>query len=253
MSNDYRSGPRGGRRVLLGLAASALPAVLAHMAVGRAASGEPLVLGSNNNVDATTALTGRFPAPALIVENRHGGGSPAVVARTGPAGRGFANPESAAVVGQNRWRAPNKHTAVGVWGEARGANGVGVFGRSPDGVAVAGSTEGTATREGANPIAVKGESGEGTAGYFVGRVGIEVHGLARFTQAGRREVPEGVTTFDIEGAAISPEAAVLATIQGADPGVWVTSARPLGNRKFRVFFSGPVPEGGVTIGYLVVN
>lgn len=241
------------RRGLLAFAAVAMPAALSGRARVLGASHEPLLLGEDNDASEPTRLLLRIPRPAFWVDNRHGGGAPAIVARTGPSAVHLDDPESAAVVAQNRWRAPNKHASVGVWGEARGVNGVGVFGRSPDGVAVAGSTEGTATRKGANPIAVRGESGEGTAGYFVGRVGIEVHGLARFTQSGRRDVPAGVTAFDVEGAAISPEAVVLATVQGANRGVFVASARPIGGRKFRVFFSDPVPEGGITIGYLVLN
>ncbi len=252
---------RFGRRGLLGLALASAAGYASHAAASQAeagTSGLPFLLEAENRAKAPTALVSKLSAVTLAIENRasptaSGFGGSALLVLTGPSLGSVAIPGSAAVIAHNRARGPGKVHTYGVWGAARGVRGVAVFDHSPDGVAISGSTLGSTLGEKGNPIAVRGESPEGTGGSFFGRVGIDVSGLARFRQAGTREVPEGSTSFDVVGARVSPESLVLATFQGPNLGVHVVSAKPLSGYTVRVFFSGPVPAGGAMLGYFVVN
>jgi len=210
------------RRTLLGGAVAGAAVVAAeavHAAPARAADGDAVILGQTNEALNTTVINAKEAALW-----------------------GRANTDDGALIGENQAqdgygvRGTSPYIGLNAIGGKYGVyavsdHGLGVYGQTYDGVAVAART--------AVP--------QGTA--------LEVEGTARFSRSGVAVVPGGRKEVRVTGVLLTAESVVMATMQQyrAGSGVSLQAAipEPAANA-FRLRLTAAAPDD-TRVGWFIVN
>jgi hypothetical protein len=258
-----------GRRALVAGAAGALAVTAAQALAGgepaRAATGDPVVLGTTNTAqEVTTVVRDNAGGPAFTASCSTDGGA-LHGENTGVDGYGV----SGTCVGDQGYGVLGLGGRSGVYGSGARAGSTGVFGIG-DGEGVSGignvgvhgksltvvgdGVFGESTGQG---VGVRGTSitGVGVHASVDDEAGIalQVQGRATFSRSGRAVIPAHTTTVTVPGVTLTAQSLVLATVQQVAGGAAVRAAVPdVTGGSIQILLQKAVSVATV-VGWFVVN
>lgn len=265
------------RRALLAAAAggaAATAALAVGAPVGKAANGDPLILGQSNSGTDCTFLTADLSMDTVLSVGNLAAGPATAIQGNSEAGTGVAGYTSTGTgiygdamgpgrgvrggsgsggtgvyaVNGDESGAPSDTSGTGVFGYAQesasSSPAAGVWGDSPD-IGVYGS----------GSIGVYGDgsgAATGLRGYSDTGFGLDVNGKVRFrTRSGRIAVSAGKTSVTKSVSGVTRSSIVIAVLQTRESRTWVRAAVPAAG-KFTVYFNRALPSSSV-VGWLVLN
>jgi hypothetical protein len=235
---------------------------LAKPGVSRAADGDPVVLGQQNDATAVTTITDSSAGGAGLVGIGTSGLSGISfdsggygVSGTAPGSGGYG------VYGQSNSGTGVFGSGLGYGGEFFGISGVmghgslnGVLGAAgalgATGVFGIGNAFSGATGVWgqASAYGVRGEATlETGAGVLAenahGGPALQVSGVAKFSRSGLTIVPSGTPKVTVQGVALTVESMIFAVLQQNRAGVWVRAVQPnLAASSFTIYLNNSVPS-----------
>ena len=252
---DTSATPRS-RRALLVAAAGGAAALAAQAALplsAAAASGDPVLAGSDNTAGAATSLTNTTSGQLAFKATANGLGAGLAGSSSGSAGvAGFSISESGAASAED-----TSYTGVYGWSPAHpdiNGVGVGVWGDSPDwGV----YGQGTVGVYGYGAIGVIGEAGSSTTpgvlayGSGTNTLALQVAGKVKFSRSGRKSIAAGKSSVVVTLAGTTSTSKVFAVLASNRSGRYVRAVVPASG-KFTIYLNTTV-SSTTTISWFVLD